>query len=190
MGSTADRLPGPQRRRRPEQPEGDGLPTALAREPWRSRQPGQLPVCGPGCGHLSGPRRAASGLDADDGDPAPIAARSGQNVAGVKVASLTAHGRHVNATGASTPNARRPARRLAAVIRRARRSSAAVGLDRTRRISCGDPCLTRSAVARIKLTGHSCFRKRGMSRPDCVKRRVCLLFPSLRERVRVRGALE
>ena len=80
-------------------PEGDGLPTALADEPWTiTDNQGNYQFAGVGTGSYPVRLVPRAGWTQTTPNPAPIAARSGQNVAGVSFGLF-------NSTGAVTASA-------------------------------------------------------------------------------------
>ena len=66
-------------------PEGDGLATALAQEPWAiTDNQGNFQFTGQGPGTYAARLVPKAGWTQTTANPAPIAARSGQDVAGLK----------------------------------------------------------------------------------------------------------
>jgi hypothetical protein len=90
-------------------PEGDGLPTALAREPWATTDnQGNYQFTGVGAGTYPVRVVPRAGWTQTTPNPAPIAARSGQDVAGVNFGLFSATA-SVAASVARTAPARRGA---------------------------------------------------------------------------------
>src|SRR5262249_34754688 len=72
-------------------PEGDGLPTALAKEPWTiTDNQGNFEFTNLGPGNYAVRLVPKAGWTQTAANPAPIAARSGQNVSGVKFGLFSA----------------------------------------------------------------------------------------------------
>ena len=84
-------------------PEGDGLATALASEPWAiTDNQGNYQFSGVGTGTYPVRVVPRAGWTQTTPNPAPIAARSGQNVAGVNIGLFNTAGAVITATGGVT----------------------------------------------------------------------------------------